>query len=160
MANFDRFLERIGFKRPGPGTNSSETPTPLPDSDGSISEGGNLAAFRTITTMLAEIERGTPVEIGDNLPGLKDSDERQQLKLSNAFSHLAVGQHEVVAVTTRIVDKALNVLITKNHERDDNDIFPATAHLEITSPSEPSDLQGRSAFEYMKTFTSNSDKYW
>ncbi|KIJ90291.1 hypothetical protein K443DRAFT_116785, partial [Laccaria amethystina LaAM-08-1] len=108
--------------------------------------------------MLAELKRSTSIEIGDNLPGLEDSDKRQQLKLSDAFSHLVVGEHEIVAVTTRIADKVWNVLITKNYSRDDNDTFPTTPYLEIMSPSKPDDLKGQSAFEYMRSYTSNPDK--
>jgi len=110
--------------------------------------------------MLAEIERSTPVEIGDNLPGLEGSEKRQQLKLSEAFSHLAVGQHEIVAVTTRIADNVLKVLITQNYGRDDKDTYSTTPHLEIMSPSKPDDLQGRSGFDYMKSYIRTSENYW
>jgi len=156
MSNFNRFLERIGLQ---PGINSSETSTRLPSRNDSISQ-NNLAAFRTITTMLAEIERSTPVEIGDNLPGLEDTEKRQMLKLSDAFSQLAVGQHEIVAVTTSIANNVLKVLITQNYARDDKDSF-STTHLQIMSPSEPDDLiQGQSTFDYMKKYTTNSDDFW
>ena len=121
------------------------------------------AAFRTITKMLADLERNTPVHIGDNLRSLEDSKARLQLKLSDAFGQLAVGRHEIVAVTTRISEpNVLKVLITKNYTRDDGDtLLPPTAHPIISSPLEPNDLiQGQSAFDYMTAYTTNCENYW
>ena len=168
MADFETFVQRIlGFKRTGevPIRSSFEALTPLPGPDDSTFEGNShsnntLEAFKTITTMLAEIERSTPVQIGDNLRSLQDSEERLQLKLSEAFGQLAVGQHEIVAVTTRFAERALKVVMTKNYARDDGDPLPPGPHPMISSPSEPGDLQGRSALEYMTQYTTDVVNYW
>ena len=105
-----------------------------------------------MTTMLMEIKRSTPVQIkiGDNLRSLQDFKEHLQLKLSEAFSQLAVGQHEIVAITT----------MTKNYACNDGDPLPVGTHPIISSPLEPGDLQGWSALEYMIEYTKNDVNYW
>ena len=61
----------------------------------------NILAFRTITTLLAQLPRSTPIEAVDNLETrIMDSNIRQQVKVSDAFAHLAVGEHDVTALTT------------------------------------------------------------
>ncbi|KAF8952139.1 hypothetical protein BDZ97DRAFT_1745881 [Flammula alnicola] len=61
----------------------------------------NILAFRTITTILAQLPRSTPIEAIDNLEDqTTDPDARQELRISDAFAHLAVGEHDVAALTT------------------------------------------------------------
>jgi hypothetical protein len=167
MADFETFVQRIlGFKRTGEigKQKTSEAPTLLPGPDDPIFEGipiaNKLAAYKTITSMLAEIKRSTAVQIGDNLQSLQDSEERLQLKVSDAFGQLAVGQHEIVAVTTTIAERLFKVVVTKNYARDDKDPLPPTPHPIILHPLEPDDLQGWSAFDYMIAYTKNSANYW
>ena len=110
--------------------------------------------------MLTEIERSTPVQIRDNLWSLQHSKECLQLKLSEAFSQLAVCQHEIIAVTTRIAVHALKVVMTKNYPHDDGDPLPLGPHPMILSPLEPGDLWGWSALEYMTKYTKDDINYW
>jgi len=61
----------------------------------------NILAFRTITSILAQLPRTKPFEAIDNLKAQKwDPAERQEVKISDAFAHLAVAQHDVAALAT------------------------------------------------------------
>jgi hypothetical protein len=151
----------------------------------------NILAFRTITTLLANIPCTTPSIPTDNLqdPTWQNKQTRQELKICDAFAQLAVSQHDVVAVSTirgwgldlvtcagqgqgqdqdqdttqtaaqsssllgQIVDFARNgwqILVTRN------DCFadPATSsgdYPTIISAQMPEDLNGQSAYDYMKS---------
>jgi hypothetical protein len=60
----------------------------------------NIRAFRTITTMLSQIPRSLPIDVVDNLKNVSDSDNRQEIRIVNAFAHLAVGEHDIAALAT------------------------------------------------------------
>lgn len=153
----------------------------------------NILAFRTITTLLANIPRTTPSIPTDNLqdPTWQDKQTRQELKICDAFAQLAVSQHDVVAVSTirgwgldlvtcagqdqdkdqdttttqtaaaaqssnllgQMVEFARNgwqILVTRNDRSRD----PATSsgdYPTIISAQMPEDLNGRSAYDYMKS---------
>lgn len=59
-----------------------------------------IRAFNSIVSILAQIQQGAPFK-DNEIPSPKpaDSHERLQLKLSNAFAHLAITNTEVAAAT-------------------------------------------------------------
>ena len=59
-----------------------------------------IRAFNSIVSILAQIQQGPPFKDNEMLnKNPPNRGERLQLKLSNAFAHLAVADTEVVAVT-------------------------------------------------------------
>ena len=59
-----------------------------------------IHAFHSILAILAQIQQEDPLKTEDVMAAQPPSaSERKQLKLSNAFAHLAVTDHEVVAAT-------------------------------------------------------------
>lgn len=61
----------------------------------------NILAFRTITTLLSLLPRTTPIAPSDNLEGqIDDPAIHQEIKISDAFAHLAAGEHDIAALTT------------------------------------------------------------
>jgi hypothetical protein len=59
-----------------------------------------IHAFHSILAILAQIQQEDPLKPEDVMAAAPPSaSERKQLKLSNAFAHLAVTDHEVVAAT-------------------------------------------------------------
>jgi hypothetical protein len=140
----------------------------------------NILVFRTMTTLLAQLPRTVPIPPTDNFqqPAWQFKQTRQELKISDAFAQLAVSQHDVVAVSTvrgwrglglvtcvdqdatetqaestSLLAKLRNVawrfFITRNDRPDD----PATSsgdYPTIVPSEEPLDLNGRTAYKYMK----------
>jgi len=75
----------------------------------------NILAFRTITMLLAQIPRAKQLERIDYLEDkIMDSVNRQILKISDAFAHIAGGPDDVTAVTTNHTVRSmdLQVLVT------------------------------------------------
>ena len=61
----------------------------------------NILVFRTITSILAQLQRSRPIETIDNLQDRSvDLDYRQEIRTSDAFALLATGGQEVVALAT------------------------------------------------------------
>jgi len=59
-----------------------------------------IRAFHSILALLAQIQQEDPLKTEDVMTAqLPSASERKQLKLSNAFAHLAVTDNEVVAAT-------------------------------------------------------------
>ena len=87
----------FGLMAPNPTHPASVVSTPI-----DIPE--NILVFRTITTLLANIPRTSPLTPTDNLQDAQwqNKQTRQQLKISDAFAQLAVAQHDVVAVSTAV----------------------------------------------------------
>ena len=74
----------------------------------------NILAFCTITVLLSKIQQERAFRVSSRVPLLAAQD-RQQLKLSNAFSTLAVIKDEVVAVVSKFdSDKSLGLLASIN----------------------------------------------
>lgn len=87
----------------------------------------NILAFRTITQLLSYIQQDQAFRITEPpLEALKD--QRLELKLTSAFSTVAVIEHEVVAVVTKRLPTSLQVVACVQP----SDVEP----LPIT-PSEP-----------------------
>jgi hypothetical protein len=67
----------------------------------------NILAFRTITTLLEQIQQERKFQV---LPSKKHPQpDRQELKISNAFSTIAVIDHEVVAIVTKRTSEVLAI---------------------------------------------------
>ena len=61
----------------------------------------NVLAFRTITSILAQLQRSRPIETIDNLQDKSvDLDYRREIRICDAFALLAAGGQEVVALAT------------------------------------------------------------
>jgi len=162
------------FKKalPGKGEKSPNDPdvtsTPIPE---------NILAFRTITALLAQIPRTTQLERIDYLEGgIKGSLSRHILRISDAFAHIAAGEHDIVAVTTNhtVLSTNLEVLAavtgpsvpekapsTPTNGLARSFLFLWTANPPLTklpsetpyptiiSPSSPHDLHQRTALDYI-----------
>ena len=110
MTQLIELLKKLRLKEQGEGPRNESQPTfvsGLQNSSGINNTAStsnvprNILAFRTITTLLAQLPRSTPIEAVDNLETrIMDSNARQQVKVSDAFAHLAVGEHDVTALTT------------------------------------------------------------
>ena len=148
------------------------TSTPIPE---------NILAFRTITTLLAQIPRATQLESIDYLEDkITDRPNRRILKISDAFAHIAAGQHDVTAVTTNhtVHSTDLQVLVTvpsvpaslpstqpngllsqlsfmwtRNDRRQESP--SETLYPDIISSSPPHDLGQRSAGDYLHALDEN-----
>ena len=139
----------------------------------------NILVFRTITMLLAQIPRATQLERIDYLEDkIKGRSNRRILKISDAFAHIAGGPHDITAVTTNhtVPSTDLQVLVTapsvpvslpstqpngllgqlsfmwtRNGRRDDT----LSKTPSIISPSEPRDLNQRSAGDYLSALHEN-----
>lgn len=61
----------------------------------------NILAFRTITTMLSQLPRSKPIEAIDNLEGqISIPEYRREVRIYDAFAHLAASENDVAALTT------------------------------------------------------------
>jgi|SRR5271169_2238922 len=70
----------------------------------------NILAFRTITKLLSQIQQERAFQVSHSEATRRLPEERLELKLSNAFSTVAVIEHEVVAVVTKRTSETLNVI--------------------------------------------------
>jgi hypothetical protein len=170
MMTAARFLEESLsiFKLPGIGEGPRNDTIPE-----------NILAFRTITTILSQLPRSAPIEAINNLDGqIKDSGDRRETRISDAFAHLAVGEHDVAALTTNRITSPSGTrlhVMTCTHNLPDGEngtrpgnpdarknswylmarnflqdgVESRNPHPTITSPSQPADLGGRDAFTYM-----------
>jgi hypothetical protein len=68
----------------------------------------NILAFRTITKLLSQIQQEREFQVLYTEPTLSSKD-RLELRLSNAFSTVAVIEHEVIAVVTKPTRESLQV---------------------------------------------------
>ncbi|KAF8804889.1 hypothetical protein BYT27DRAFT_7213579 [Phlegmacium glaucopus] len=68
----------------------------------------NILAFRTITKLLSQIQQERAFEV--YTPAILSPEDRLELKLSNAFSTLAVIEHEVVAIVTKRTAVTLKIV--------------------------------------------------
>src|SRR5271154_369416 len=70
----------------------------------------NILAFCTITKLLSQIQQERVFQVSHSETKRLPPEERLELKLSNAFSTIAVTDHEVVAVVTECTPETLNVI--------------------------------------------------
>lgn len=161
----------------------------LQNSSGSIPPGAastpnnipaNILAFRTLTTILSQLPRSMPIKTVNNLEGkVKDPDDCREIRISDAFAHLAIGEHDVAALTTNhsspngrqlhIMACASNVPVgeslpistqpmnltkiwcqfQRNFLQDSAKTSSRTPQPTTISPSEPDDVRMQDAFAYM-----------
>ena len=100
----------------------------------------NILAFRLITKTLAQIPQTEPFASIDNLrDNGKDSasksewkdEDRQEVKISDAFAHLAIAEHDVVAIATN-----------RNSSHRSLEEDPTLGIIACTTPSPPSNSEG------------------
>ena len=96
----------------GPNIQSVQEDIPTPQD--------KIRAFNSIVSILAQIQQGEPFK-DDEIPIAypPDRSERLQLKLSNAFAHLAVADTEVVAATLYTPEEL--AVMTWMQDQDSND---------------------------------------
>lgn|SRR5271156_563820 len=150
-------LKILTSTTPSANTGSSESSLNVLSHD-APSEGipQSILAFRTITTLLEIIQQERPFKIIEDDPKLSDSD-RRELKLSSAFSTVAVANHEVVAVVAKQCPGKLEVMAC-NYE-------DSTNQQTIEPPQPPSNFTFPFAALFAKNFrrddfkkTENEDK--
>ena len=85
-----------------------------------------IRAFNSIVSILAQIQQGEPFKY-DEIPSANppDRSEQLQLKLSNAFAHLAVADTSEVVAATLYTPEELAV-VTWMQDEDPNDKLPRT----------------------------------
>jgi len=79
----------------------------------------NILAFRTITSILHLIQQERPFKVSDDLAMDMSPMERQELKISNAVSNLAIANNDITAVVTKRCPDTLVVIACthlSNHE--------------------------------------------
>lgn len=81
-----------------------------------------IRAFNSIVSILAQIQQGPPFQ-DNEMPNKNPPDrgERLQLKLSNAFAHLAVADVDVVAATLYTPTKLTVMAWIQDQNSDDQD---------------------------------------
>lgn len=80
--------------------------TPIPD---------NILAFRTITSILSQIQQEMPFTVSNPKQGMLSREERYQLRLLNAFSIMAVIDHQIVAaILKRNLSDRQEVILSVN----------------------------------------------
>jgi hypothetical protein len=85
----------------------------------------NILAFRTITTLLEKIQQQRPFKLMDGSDGAHLSKpETQELKLTTAFSTVAVTDHNVVAVVAKRCLGNLEVIACTSLSHDENQPIP------------------------------------
>lgn len=88
---------------------SHDTPASIPRNPPLDYVPKNILAFRTITHLLSYIQQNRAFRV--TTPSVPAHDnQRLELKLTNAFSTVAVIEHEVVGVVTRRISKTLEVV--------------------------------------------------
>jgi len=101
----------------------------------------NILAFRTITTLLERIQQHKPFKLLQDV-----QDPQQELKLSTAFSTVAVINHEVVAVVAKRMPEMLEVIVGTNISPDQNQ------QVITQSPALNSIFPDFSSFLFVKNF--------
>lgn len=123
-----------------PSCNASRSPcvphSPLPED---IPR--NILAFRTITTLLSQIQQGRALKVPQSYNAQLDREELRELKISDAFSTVAVIEHEIVAVVTNRGPETLEVIASIQSPSDDfpcikpsNSPFSGLAYQDFQPP--------------------------
>ncbi|KAF8804067.1 hypothetical protein BYT27DRAFT_7194791 [Phlegmacium glaucopus] len=116
----------------------------------------NILAFRTITTILAQLEPKQKVE---NSYHELSGNERLEVKVSDALAHLAVVEHEIVALATERTHTKISVLVcasTPPHKDGPSAEPPVpTKYPTIIHAMAPEDLGGRTLYDYVDDLMGN-----
>jgi hypothetical protein len=165
-------------------TPPSDIPSNIPSDDQS-SIPKNILAFRTITAMLAQLQpkqtsgrdiRDALLDMEDSNPG-KARHARREVRMSDALAHLAIIDHDVVALATEysgdkmtvvacantpevplekepkpyaFIDHIKSFLFTKNPRDDDLVPVVPVTHPQITPATQPDDLGSQTLHDYIK----------
>jgi hypothetical protein len=76
----------------------------------------NILAFRTITTLLGQIQQEKPPTFADI--GTKSTAEKDELRLSTAFANLANTDLEVIAIATSNSVDGIEVIVSTSQDND------------------------------------------
>lgn len=111
-------LFQVGIKARNNDT-SQQTPVPVePTFTPSPILRKKIQAFQTITTFLSQIQRPAPINF------LKDQHvtqkHRNEVQLCDAFAHLAVIHHDVIALATKRNDAQLEIVACTNSSAEDD----------------------------------------
>jgi hypothetical protein len=150
----------------------------------------NILAFRTITMMLAKLQ---PKQTSESSPG-RDRDAsstdyevspqtRREVRISDAFAHLAIVNNEVIALVTEYssdkmaivacastpenppekqpnpesyVGQCLKFLFSKNPRRDDPPTDPVVTYPKIISTTQPEDMGSQTLRDYIQNLDGSS----
>ena len=109
------FLHKMAqaFQKNSPHTNTfpSTPPPSTPPPTSPLKEvPRNHLAFRTITKLLAQIQQERMFQVLEKMPTKLPDPVFQELRLSSAFSTIAVIEHEIIAVVTSITPELLMVI--------------------------------------------------
>lgn len=109
------FLHKMAqaFQKNSPHTNTfpSTPPPSTPPPTSPLKEvPRNHLAFRTITKLLAQIQQERMFQVLEKTPTKLLDPVLQELRLSSAFSTIAVIEHEIIAVVTSITPELLTVI--------------------------------------------------
>jgi hypothetical protein len=143
----------------------------------------NILAFRLITKLLQKIPQTQPFVSKDNLEDNNwEKEDRQEVRISNAFAHLAISDHGTIAIATNrystpsslgimacatlnlhhdtptprpdsFFKKVWKILVTKNARYDD----PPSSNPTIETPVQPSEY---SKFENLNAYMKNLEENW
>lgn len=103
-----RFFAKSDFRNDAP--QQLETPLDAPFTPSPILL-QKIQGFQTITTYLGQIQRQAPIKSVDFLENSNEThDHRKEIRLCDAFAHLAVFEHDVIALAT---DRTSNEIQTQ-----------------------------------------------
>jgi hypothetical protein len=90
----------------------------------------NILAFRLITKLLRKIPHTQPFLSVDNLRDINnwDTGDRREVRISDAFAHLVVTEHENVAIATNRYPPNLDIMACPNN------LAPTTSSSGSTDP--------------------------
>jgi hypothetical protein len=120
----------------------------------------NILAFRTITMLLARIQpKRQPYHNKDRedqaLRG--DPEVRQHVRISDALTHLASADFDIIAVATSKFTSSDRVfLFAKNPRRDDPLTDPIVTYPNIISATQPEDIGSQMLNDYIENLDGRS----
>jgi hypothetical protein len=141
----------------------------------------NILAFRTITMMLSKLQpRQTSSPDSDAFEHQVTAEARREVRISDALAHLAIVEHEVIALATEFTpdgftvvacasgtpevppelekqpkpesyaDQIYGFLFTKNPRRDDPPANPVVTYPNIISAMPPDDMGSQTLGDYIQ----------
>lgn len=164
-------------------TPPSDIPSNIPSHD-PLSVPRNILAFRTITMMLANLQPKQTLAGSSPSRDVLSAEARREVRISDAFAHLAIVNNEVVALTTayssdsmtvvacasipedplekqpepkpeRYVKQCYKFLFTKNPSRDDPPT-DAVTYPTIISTTQPEDMGSQTLLDYIRELDGSS----
>ena len=104
---------------------ASQPPTCTPDNSQPDDIPRNILAFRTITTLLSQIQREQPFQIPKSDTVQLNREELRELRITNAFSTIAVIDNETVAIVINRESETLEVVASIQSPNGNLDIEPS-----------------------------------